>query len=327
MFQFQANWRKCADLPVARSAFPVVRIGDFVYVGEGFTKPGDTIAIMRYSLSRDTWTSLPPSPAHQHGLTALNKELIVIGGEVGSPRKSTNKIYTLRRDKWVEVLTPMPTARSSLSAASHEDILIIAAGGVIEFNALGEYVLTDAVEMYIVAARQWYTTKRLPFPAASMTISIISDKCYALGGCAESYEQVCILLYTTLSSLLENAEKADDAYDTPLVPVTWMTLQDQHPLAHSSIVEMDGKLTSIGGAVVKNTLKSGTKIINVYDFQSNSWVECKGAELPLAIYNTGVVKLADDEVMVVGGGYKNQTFSTGVYVGKFSPELAFEFIQ
>ena len=69
---------------------------------------------------------------------------------------------------------------------------------------------------------------------------------------------------------------------------------------------------------MKNSLKSGTKIISVYDFQSNSWVECKGAELPPAIYNTGVVKLADDEVMVVGGGYKDQTFSAKVYIGKFS---------
>ena len=69
---------------------------------------------------------------------------------------------------------------------------------------------------------------------------------------------------------------------------------------------------------MKNALRSGTKIISTYDFQSNSWVECKGAELPLAIYNTGVVKLTDDEVMVIGGGYKNQTFSTKVYIGKFA---------
>ena len=205
----------------------------------------------------------------------------------------------------------------SLSTASHEDRLIIAAGGLEEVKSNGEYVQTDVIEIYI-KDKQWYATKRLPFPKYSFSISIVGDTCHALGGYAVSYEQACTTLYTTLSSLIKNAEQADSLYSVPQVPVTWEKFEDQHPLVHSTITDVDGKIIALGGAVMKNTLKSGTKIISTYDFQSNSWVECKGAELPLAIYNTGVVKLADDEIMVVGGGYKNQTFSAKVYIGKFS---------
>ena len=285
-----------------------------MYVSEGFTKFGDSYAIMKYSLNQDAWMSLPPCPTHQHGLATLNKELIAIGGGVDSPRKGTNEVYTLR-DKWMEVLPPMPTARFQLSTASHEERIIIAAGGLKEVKSNGEFVKTDAVEIYI-KDRQWYTTKRLPLPNYSFSISIVGDTCYTLGGYGT---QSCITLFTTMSSLLENAEPADSShYSVPQVPGTWKALEDQHPLVHSTITDVDGKIIALGGAVKKNALKSGTKIISTYDFQSNSWVECKGAELPLAIYNTGVVKLADDEVMVVGGGYKNQTFSTKVYIGKFS---------
>ena len=310
-------WRKCADLPVARSATSVVRIGDSVYVSEGFTKPGDSYAIMKYILSQDTWMPLPPCPTYQHGLATLNEELIVIGGKVGPLVTRTNKVYTFRSNDWMEVLPPMPTPRSLLSTKSHENRMIIAAGGTKELKSNGEIVQTDVVEIYI-KDRQWYTTKRLLFPLNSFSISIVGEMCYTLGGYGTP-EQSCITIFATISSLLESAESADSShYSVPQVPGTWKTLEDKHPLVHSTITDVDGKITALGGAVMKNSLKSGTKIISMYDFQSNSWVECKGAELPLAIYNTGVVKLADDEIMVVGGGYKNQTFSTKVYIGKFS---------
>ena len=288
-----------------------------MYVSDGFTKPDNSFNIMKYSLKQDTWMPLPPCPTYQHGLATLNEELIVVGGEMNARSLGTSNVYTFRSNDWIEVLSPMPTPRSLLSTASHEDRLIIAAGGLEEVKSNGEYVRTDVVEIYI-KDRQWYTTKRLPFPKSSFSISIVGDMCYTLGGYGTP-EQSCMTIFTTLSSLLENAESTDSShYSVPQVPGTWEKLENQHPLVHSTITDVDGKIFALGGAVMKNSLKSGTKIISTYDFQSNSWVECKGVELPLAIYNTGVVKLADDEVMVVGGGYKNQTFSTKAYIGKFS---------
>ena len=285
-----------------------------MYVSDGFTKPDNSFNIMKYSLSQDTWMPLPPCPTHQHGLATLNEELIVLGGKVRS--LGTSKVYTFRSNDWMEVLPPMPTPRFLFSTASHEDRLIIAAGGVEEVKSNGEIVRTDMVEIYI-RDKQWYTTKRLPFPLSSFSTSIVGDMCYTLGGYG-TQEQSCITIFTTLSSLLENAELADSShYSVAQVPEMWNKLEDQHPLSYSTITNVDGKIIALGGAVMNNILKSGTKIISTYDFQSNSWVECKGAELPLAIYNTGVVKLADNEVMVVEGGYKNQTFSTKVYIGKF----------
>ena len=189
-------WRKCADLPVAKSAPSVVRIEDSVYVSEGFTEFGNSYDIMKYSLSQDAWMPLPSCPTHQHGLATLNKELIVIGGIKDSSHRGTNEVYTFRGNDWVEDLPPMPTPRSLLSTASHEDRLVIAAGGVKEAKSNGEFVQTEAVE--IIKDRQWYTTRRLPYPISSFSICIVDDTCYALGGYAVSY--------STLSTLLDHAE-------------------------------------------------------------------------------------------------------------------------
>ena len=98
------------------------------------------LAIMKYTLSQDAWMPLSPCLTYQHGLATLNEELIVIGGNVGSPGTRINKVYTFRSNDWMEVLPPMPTPRSLLSTASHENRMIIVAGGIKEFKSNGEIV-------------------------------------------------------------------------------------------------------------------------------------------------------------------------------------------
>lgn len=73
-------------------------------------------------------------------------------------------------------------------------------------------------------------------------------------------------------------------------------------------------LTAMGGTY-DGRLRLGSKFISMYDFATDTWVECKGAELPVHLYRTGVVKLADNKVMVIGGQPKMQQFSNEVYIG------------
>lgn len=79
-------------------------------------------------------------------------------------------------------------------------------------------------------------------------------------------------------------------------------------------MELDGKLVNMGGSL-DEALRCGTSFISTYDFTTNVWVECKGAELPVPLYRPGVVKLADNKVMVIGGQPKMQQFSNEVYIG------------
>ena len=292
----RVSWKRCADLPVAVSTSPVVKIGDNVYVGDGLRQNGEDSSIFKYNYTLDTWTRLPQSPTGQHALATLNEELISVGGRVSG--RATNILYTFRDDMWQEVLPPMPTPRFLLSAISHQDRFIITAGGVLERKSNGETIGTDLVEIYITEDKKWYSTKRLPFPINTLSIAIINNTCYTLGG-VSSITETSLTLYATVSSLLKNAVPAESGYATPQVRHTWDRLPDKHPLTYPSLVGLDGRLVTMGGSV-DPTLRCGTKYITTYDSATETWVECKGAELPLPLYRPNLVKLENNQVLLIG---------------------------
>ena len=288
-----------------------MKIGDNVYVGDGLRKDGDTSGIFKYSLTHDTWSRLPDCPTYQHGLATLDEELIVIGGHADGV--ASNLVYTFRNDKWQQVLPPMPTSRFNLSAASYENKLIIAAGGTLMVSINGEFTHTDRVEIY-KKDDCWYSTKRLPFTLSQFTTQMMGDTCYTLGGTATTPDDSSTALYASVSSLLTNAVPADTKYTTPQIPITWKRLQDKHPLTFPSLVELDGRLVVMGGSVGQKQ-RHGSKFISTYDFTTDTWVEYKGAELPLALYRPGLVNLGNNKVMLIGGQPRSQQFSQVAFIG------------
>ncbi len=293
----------------------MVKIGEDIYAGGGITDSNAVMAdhVFKYNLHQDIWTSLPPCETTFHSLTTLNSELIAIGGIISG--QTTNAVRTFRDGEWKEILPSMPTPRRSLSTISHDNKMIIAAGGVTRRKSNGKTVLTDAVEIYITDNNAWHSTKRLPFPLAQFKTCIVGDTCYALGG-TTYHDKLNITLHATVSSLLENAEPVDNKYSTLQIPTTWEQLQDEHPLIFSSPVELDGRLFAMGGSA-ELVLRRGTRFIGTYDFATDTWVNCKGADLPAPLYRPGVLKLDDNRVMIVGGQPKMQQFSAAVYVGSY----------
>ncbi len=193
--------------------------------------------------------------------------------------------------------------------SAHEDQIIIAA--VTYTTEKGERIWTDIVE--INKQGEWYTTKRLPFPLYSTNITIMNNTCYSLGG-SGIFEKSA--LFSTLSSLIENAVPEDPAYST-VHPVKWDTFPCKHLLLGTAITEVSGLLTTIGGC---DEDLVGTKLICTYDFHSDSWVKCKGAELPLSLSRPGVMKLDDNQVMVFGGEVQSRHFSSQVFIGHFQKQ-------
>ena len=273
-------------------------------------KRDDSHYILKYNLQRDTWNKLPYCPTYQHGLATLDKQLLVIGGKIGLD--IVNTVYNLVGSQWVEVLPPMPTARTGHSTLTHEDRIVIAAGGVTAIKDTGKSTPTDAVEIY-VTGEQWYSTKRMPFATIAFSFCILNDTCYILGGTRESSTTV----YTSVSSLIKNAEPVDGGYSVPQSAVAWDQLRGQHPLMASSVTELDGKLFALGGTD-GDGLHQGTRYISNYDFATDTWVECKGAELPVPIYRSTVMNLGNNEVICVGGQTKSQQFSAEVFIGTYS---------
>ena len=71
---------------------------------------------------------LPSCPCNSSGLAIIDSELTTVGG--GDRAGHTNKLFTLRQGKWVEVYPPMNTARYSHAVVSTSDgDYLIAIGG------------------------------------------------------------------------------------------------------------------------------------------------------------------------------------------------------
>ena len=311
------KWQRCTDSPVTNAIPQTVKIDDNVYVGHGLRKRNEDQTVFKYSLTQDTWSRLPPCPTNHYGFASLDEELILVGGNFrGSRHQPTNAVYIFRDNTWRQDLLPMPTPRNHLSTASYANKLIIAAGGVIRTGSNEEKIFTDKVELYKKDTSSWYTTKRLPFKLTQFNIQMVGDKCYTLGGTTDTFNQSSTAVFATVSSLIENAIPVDSTNHTPQISATWEKLKDEHPLTHPSLVELGGRLVVMGGSI-DHQRRLGTRYISTYDFATDTWVECKGAELPLAVYRPGLVNLGNNQVMLIGGQPKSQRFSTVTFIGSY----------
>ena len=290
-----------------------MKIGDWVFVGGGFRIKDDSSDIFQYSISGNTWTTLPQCPAFHQGLTTLNGELVSVGGM--DSQGITNTVYTLSDDKWKEAIPPMPSPRCLLSTVSDNDGLIVAVGGRTGTARDGRALRTQAVEIYI-RDRQWYTTKQLPIPISALSMCILGDMLYILGGVGRKIQDSRIALCASLPTLIEEAAPANVSSVVPETKEEWSILTAEHPLLYSSIIELDGKLVAMGGSH-EEVLRRGTRFISSYDFVADVWVECHGAQLSVPLYRPGVVKLAGNKVMIVGGQPEMQQFSNEVYIGSY----------
>ena len=264
-------------------------------------KEGGRISV--FNMQQETWTPLPPCPTIEHGLTTLDGELIAVGGKMKN--EDVNTVYTLRNTTWTEALPPMPTPRHFLSTASHDNRIIIAAGGTLHLDRKGTTEFSDRVEVYIKESQTWFSANPLPFGVSTFSMSIIRGTCYILGGAAME-DEVKVMLHATISSLLENF----------FLRSPWQWLQEQHPLCLASPVELKGRLVVMGGSS-DVFQRHGTRFISTYDSVNNTWQVCKNAQLPVPLYRAGVVKLDSNQVMIVGGQPMSQQFSAAVYIGSY----------
>ena len=61
-----------------------------------------------YECSTEKWTELPSCPYENSGLAIIDSDLTTVGGEDGAGCR-TNKLFTLRQGKWVEMYPPINT--------------------------------------------------------------------------------------------------------------------------------------------------------------------------------------------------------------------------
>ena len=283
----------------------LVKIRNNIYCGGGVTGRADTARLVfKYDPTYDSWSSLPPCPTRNHGLSELSNELVSVGGVMHNAADSTptNSVYTFQDPNWVTSLPPMPTARFHPSVFTHNTHLI-ACGGVTSWTSVKQYTCTSAVEVLSSETGQWSTLAPLPFARRLMSTAISNGRCYLIGG---SYQKGVdnTAFSAPLPLLMESAHPSPSSAVWELLP--------NCPLYGSAAAELGGCVLALGGQKPGSSVASTD--VYLYSRHSKSWRRTTAVNLPIASFYATSATLAGNSIVVVGGLENPESYLNTVFV-------------
>lgn len=201
-----------------------------VYLCGGATATGSPNTNVYYCSSKqlNSWTKLTEStPQFYYASSIINRELVIIGGISVEDQKCTRQLltYDLEENAWVEVLPPLPTARSAATAVSWGDYLIVL-GGINDSSCI-----LSTVEILHLPSQQWSTAFTLPFGVAGSSAVVYRSRLYVMGGLtneglSRSFFSVAMdRLLATMSRMNRLTTTSSNLWEFhPDCPYTMMTL-------------------------------------------------------------------------------------------------------
>ena len=220
---------------------------------------------------------LPSCPYYNSGLAVIdNSEVTTVGGGVYRLGHYTNKLYTLRQGKWVEVYPPMNTAcyRPAVVSTSDGDYLIVIGGRGSDGDR------TATVELLQVKSRRWYTLTDLPHPLTDPSATICGDLLHVIGNDSNGYS-------CSLQSLPSN----DRPITSPLT-LSWKPLPPL-PVNDSTAATLCGQLVLIGGR------QYGSPPNSIHQLVEGQWVKIGSMTSDRCWCQA--VSLSPDRILVAGG--------------------------
>jgi len=279
------SWRECeeASKTMVRGAAAVE--GSRVYVN-----PGRHHSVYAYNVGEEKWSPLADCPHRDCGLAVINGLLTAVGGVViaaNTCNEVTDALVSLvgiGKGKWVKRFPPMTTKRT-LPAVVATELYLVVAGG----NARCQGDKLTSVEVMTISSKQWLTAIDLPMPASRMSMTQCGDHLYMLGGWIKETTMTQQVLTCSLATLVRSTQ----SMFTP--SGVWQRVADV-PEYQSTCTTLQGALVSVGGC---DNDWNPTDVIRRYNPVTNSWHVI--GHMPTARYQSLVVTLPGDRLMVVGG--------------------------
>ena len=271
------NWTQERKAPcrMDRSTDAVVD-GSVAYFNQAWSRK-----FYAYDSTTDTWSRLPDCRKEHSTLAIVDGLLTTVGGE------NSNKLFSLRGRKWIEIFPPMPTKRRWVTSLCIGRALIVA-GGIHVQDPAGGTLAT--VEVMNTDTRQWSTAADLPQTMYTASATVCGDRIYM------SYGKSVITC--SLPALLQSCHpkifEAQLSTPSPQGPV-WTTAADL-PVKQSTLVSINNRLLAIGG---RDSDNKPTTAVCLYNPVNNSWQTISHLSTPRFL--CFAVVLPNNRIMVVGG--------------------------
>ena len=260
-----------------------------MYVGGGYAGHDDSASnylVMTYDISTGKWATLPPYRARDFAMTAINNQLVLVGGyECGNFSKVLG-VWDADNKQWTHPYPEMHTARLSCSAVVHNEWLVVAGGKSTDI------VNISSVEVMNTNSKQWYAGPPKPTPWSHMRTAVVGDTCYFMGGLisGDSTDKVYTVSLSALTSGLISKEPGN----------MWKEIPGLH-LTDSTPLSIRGSLFAVGGKKegFKLTRNKFTTAIHLYKPETGKWV--KVGDLPTPRKDCTCAMITDKEMLVAGG--------------------------
>ena len=256
-----------------------------VYVGGGHTGHGNdnNYIVMTYNIFTRKWATLPPYRASDFAMTVINNQLVLVGGM----EQDYNRIKALGvwdSEQWTHPYPEMDEARSSCSAVSYNEWLVVAGGESTDHEDI-------SVEVMNTNSEQWYFGPPTPTPWSFMRTAVVGDTCYFMGGIISTNEMYSVSLSALVSGLSSDVEDARESNSLMWKVTSGFHLMDSTPLS------IGGSLLAVGGEVERN---KSTTAIHLYQPYTGKWV--KVGDLPTPRRDCTCAMITNKEMLVAGGG-------------------------
>ena len=254
-----------------------------VYVGGGYAGLGsdNNYIVMTYDISTGKWATLPPYRARDFAMTAINNQLVLVGGEEHGSRSKVVGVWDADNKQWTNPYPEMHTARSQCSAVVHNEWLVVAGG-----RPSGGKLLS--VEVMNTNSKQWYAGPPIPIPWNSMKTATFGDECYFMGGynATGSTNTVYSVSLSALTTSLNSSTRKGQI---------WKEISGLQT-TYSTPLSISGSLLAVGG---RDKGRKNVTAIHLYQPDTGEWV--KVGDLPTPRYNSTCAMITNREMVVAGG--------------------------
>ena len=259
-----------------------------VYVGGGYAGIGSSdnnCIVMTYDISTGKWATLPPYRAQGFAMTAINNQLVLVGGyeHDGGGRSKVVGVLDADNKQWTHPYPQMHTARSHCSAVVHNEWLVVAGG----LSASGP--MLSSVEVMNTNSKQWYAGPPTPIPWVVMKTATVGNECYFMGGSTAIASPTNTVYSVSLSALTTGLNSSTRKGQI------WKEISGLQT-AHSTPLSISGSLLAVGG--MDKDRKIVTTIL-LYQPDTGEWV--KVGDLPTPRWKCTCAMITDREMVVAGG--------------------------
>ena len=256
-----------------------------VYVGGGLAGSGsaNNYIVMTYDISTGKWATLPPYRAKWFAMSAINNQLVLVGGHIHGGGSKVVGVWDADNKQWTHPYPQMYTARSLCSAVVHNEWLVVAGGRSATVEKL------SSVEVMNTNSKQWYSGPPTPIPWHSTKTGTVGDVCYFMGGSTATGHPTNTVYSVSLSALTTGLNTSTRKGQI------WKEISGLQT-ACSSLLSISGSLLAVGGWD-----KDGKAVtaIHLYQPDTGEWV--KVGDLPTPRYNCTCAMITDREMVMAGG--------------------------